>query len=160
MTAPGHVRLTPRTVGPRSRWTDAAALGLLVAGVCHVFAALDHLGHGVLFAAFFLVVGLTQLVVGSGLRRVRPAVAAAALAGTVALLVLYVVSRTVALDLGPHSDRPEDPDVLGTAVVICELVAVTALPTLLPLRRRRVAVNVLLAIGVALWVSWFAGVLG
>lgn len=145
----------------RDRWVDAAALGLLLAGVVHFLAALDHMAHDPRFAVFFLVVGAAQV----GLapypgRRPRPARVAVALASTVVLLVLYLASRTVVLDLGPHSDRPEAPDLLGTVAVMSELVALAALPALLPARWRRAAVNGVLVIGAAVWLSWFAGLIG
>lgn len=146
---------------PAGRWADAAALGLVVAGACHLLTALEHLTHDVRFAVFFLAAGVVQVCLGPGLRRrARPAVVAAALAGTVGLLLLYLVSRTVALELGPHADRPEDPDPLGTVVVVAELVAVAALPALLPPRGRAVALNAVLAVGVAVWLAWFAGIIG
>ncbi|GAA1240977.1 hypothetical protein GCM10009609_00700 [Pseudonocardia aurantiaca] len=145
----------------RSRWADAAALGMVLAGAGHVVAALEHLDHGLVFAAFFLTVGVAQLGLGPALRKgPRPATVGVVLAGTIGLLLLYVVSRTVVLDLGPHSDRPEDPDALGTAVVIVELVTVTALPTLLPAPWRRAAVDTILAVGAAVWLAWFTGLIG
>lgn len=143
------------------RWADAAALGMVVAGACHLLAALEHLTHDVRFAVFFLAAGVVQVCLGPGLRRrPRPAVVAAALAGTVGLLLLYLLSRTVALELGPHADRPEDPDPLGTVVVVAELLTVAALPALLPPRGRALALNAVLAVGVAVWLAWFAGIIG
>lgn len=149
--------------GAGGRWADAAALGMVLAGAGHLVAAYDHLAHRAQFAVFFFAVGITQLLLGPGLRRgARPAVVAAVLAATVGLLLLYVLSRTVPLGLsrGMGSDRPEDADLLSTAVVVFELVTVVALPALLPPRGSRIAVNVILAVGVAVWVSWFAGVIG
>lgn len=145
----------------RDRWVDAAALGLLLAGAAHLLAALDHLDHDPRFAGFFLAVGVAQI----GLapypgRPPRPGRVGVALGSTVALLLLYLASRTVVLELGPHADRPEAPDLLGTLAVLSELVALAALPALLPPRRRRVAVNGVLVIGVAVWLAWFAGLIG
>ena len=139
----------------------AGALGMVLAGAGHVFAALDHLSHALLFSAFFLVVAVAQLLLAARIREgARPALVMAVLAGSIGLVLLYVVSRTVALEFGPHSDRPEDPDVLGTAVLICELVTIAVLPTLLPPRWRGAAVNMILAVGVAVWVAWFTGLIG
>lgn len=146
--------------GIRTWWPAAAALGVTLAGAGHVLAALDHFADDVRFAAFFLAVGAVQLIVGPGMRGRRPAVVATVLAGTVALLLLYLVSRTIALDLGPHSDRPQSPDLLGTVVVVCEVLAVAALPALLPPRARRIAVNAVLAVGATVWSAWFAGLIG
>lgn len=145
----------------RDHWVVAATGGMLVAGVTHVLAALDHLSHEPGFVVFFLVAGAVQI----GLapypgRPARPGRVAVAVASTVGLLLLYVASRTVALNLGPHSDRPEDPDLLGTIVVVSELVAVVGLLALMPPRWRRVSVNAVLAVGAAVWVSWLTGLIG
>lgn len=160
MTAPTPPT-TPAAPRTRDRWVDAAALSMLLAGGAHLLAALDHLDHGPRYAAFFLAVGVGQIALAPHPGRdPRPGRVIAALAGTVGLLLLYVVSRTVALDLGPHSDRPEAPDLLGTVVVVCELACVVALCGLLPPRRRRIAVNAVLVVGVAVWLSWFSGLIG
>lgn len=155
MSAPTTTRLA------RDRWVDAAALGLLLAGVVHFLAALDHMTHKPQFVVFFLAVGIAQIVLAPHLGRApRPGRVAVALGSTVVLLLLYLASRTVVLDLGPHSDRPEAPDLLGTIAVMSELVALAALPALLPARWRRGAVNGVLGIGAAVWLSWFAGLIG
>lgn len=155
---------TPVPVAPAAgtdRWGDVAAAAVLVAGAGHALAALDHLHHDLRFAVFFLLAGAVQLGVGPLLRRApRPALVGAVLTGTAGLLLLYLLSRTVPLALGPHSDRPADPGLLGTVVVLAEVVAIGTLPALLAPRARRVAVNAVLAVGVAVWVSWIAGFLG
>jgi hypothetical protein len=149
----------PRTA--RDRWVDVAAGGLLAAGVAHLLAALDHLSHEPRFVVFFLAVGAAQVVLSPRQGRRRgPVAVSAVLAATVGLLLLYVASRTLVLDLGPHADRPEDPDLLGTVVVLCELVAVVGLLALLPPRGRRVAGNAVGVIGLGLWLAWLTGVLG
>lgn len=151
----------PHALRTRDRWVDTAALSLWLAGGVHLLAALEHLHHGPRYAAFLLAVGIAQLALAPHPGRTpRPNRVVAALALTVGLLLLYLVSRTVALDLGPHSDRPEAPDLLGTIVVVGELTGVAALCGLLPPRRRRIAVNTVLTIGVAVWLSWFGGLIG
>ncbi len=143
------------------RWAALGPGGLLVAGAAHLLAALDHLTHDPRFAVFFLVVGAAQLVGAPALRRgARPAFVVAAVASTVALLLLYVASRTVVLPLGPHADRPEDPDLLGTVVVLGEVVALAVLPRLLPPAHRRAVANGVLLVGIGVWVAWLTGLLG
>jgi uncharacterized membrane protein len=142
-------------------WERAGRLGLDVAGAAHLLVALDHLTHDPRFSVFFLVTGAAQLVVAHRMRRgAHPGAVTAVIAATVGLLVLYLVSRTVALSFGPHADRPEDADLLGTVVVVAELVAVATLPVLLPAAWRARVLNGLLAAGVAVWLAWFAGLLG
>lgn len=143
------------------RWGSVAPGGLAVAGAAHLLAALDHLTHDPRFTAFFLAVGAVQLVAAPALRRgARPGFVLAAVASTVVLLVLYVASRTVVLPLGPHADRPEDADLLGTLVVLGEVVALAALPRLLPPALRRAVVNGVLLVGIGVWAAWPTGMLG
>ena len=80
-------------------WTAVA--GLVAAGGLHVLAAGDHIGAGDLAVGFFLVAAAAQLGTAAllgiaavtGLRP-NPVVLAATLAGTVALLGLYLVAHT------------------------------------------------------------------
>jgi hypothetical protein len=142
------------------RWTLAAAAVVTLAGALHLVAALEHLGHDVRFAVFFLGVGAAQVGVGPSLRRgMAPAAAVTVLAGSVGLVLLYLYSRTIGLHVGPHADRPEDPDALGLAVVACELVAVAAVAALLPPRGRARVVNAVFAVGIGVWGLWLSGAL-
>jgi hypothetical protein len=138
-----------------------AAGAVTVAGVLHLLAALEHVQHQMTFAVFFMVVGLLQAGAGAGLRKgPTPLRIGLGLAALVGLVVLYVYSRTIGLQIGPHADRPEDPDFLGIAVVVCELAAIAAMITLLPDRLRSVAGNAVLFVGVGVWVLWATGVVG
>jgi hypothetical protein len=114
---------------------------------------------------------------------------AAALAGTVLLVCLYLVAHTTDLlagltaseaghgAAGHHAGAaveaegpvalgdqapvdPEPPDLLGTATVGLELLSVLALTALLPRARRGRTLNALLALGALAWVAWLTGVLG
>jgi uncharacterized membrane protein len=138
-----------------------AAGAVTVAGVLHLLAALEHVQHQMTFAVFFIVVGLVQTGAGAGLRRgSTPLRVGLGLAALVGLVVLYVYSRTIGLQIGPHADRPEDPDFLGITVVVCELATIAAMITLLPDRLRSVAGNAVLAVGIGVWVLWATGVVG
>lgn len=149
----------PDPVARTDRWALAAAVAVTTTGALHLVAALEHLGHDVRFAAFFLGVGAVQACVGPGLYRgARPLRASAVLAATVALLLAYLYSRTVGLQIGPHADRPEDPDAVGLAVVVCELVTVAAVAALLPARSRAWAVNAVFVTGLGVWGLWLSGV--
>lgn len=140
------------------RWAVTAAAAVTTTGALHLVAALAHLGHDVRFAAFFLGVGAVQACVGPGLYRgARPGRALAVLGATVVLLVAYLHSRTVGLQIGPHADRPEDPDAIGLAVVVCELVTVAAVAALLPPRLRARAVDAVFVAGLGVWGLWLSG---
>ena len=81
-----------------ARWVAAAATA--AAGALHVVAAVDHLGAGDLVVGFFLVTALAQVGAAAWLaadptRDLRLPVAL--LAGTLGLLVLYVVGHATDL---------------------------------------------------------------
>jgi hypothetical protein len=162
MTTPTAPPTAPPT---RTRLTApaVAAVGLYVAAGGHLGAALQHLEHGARYAVFFVAVALLQVLVGGRLGRARPAGVAAALAGTLALVLLYVASRTLTLPFGGlHSafnDRPQDADLLGTVVVLGELLTLATAPALLPAAGRRAATTAMMLLGGGLWAAWAAGLL-
>jgi len=83
----------------------AAAGALMFAGVAHCALTPSHWGEGWHLGLFFAVSGL--LLVGQGLALglgATPAVHWSVLASTVAMLVLYVLAREVALPLVDHRD--------------------------------------------------------
>ncbi|MCW2537601.1 MAG: hypothetical protein JWQ26_3300 [Modestobacter sp.] len=198
MTAPALAAIDApaRLPAAPSPWRWAAALGVLGAGALHIAAAVEHLSTGDLVVGFFLLTALTQLgagvwlLLGSWLG-IRPGGVplAAALAGTVLLVCLYLVAHTTDLlagltaseaghgAAGHHAGAaveaegpvalgdqapvdPEPPDLLGTATVGLELLSVLALTALLPRARRGRTLNALLALGALAWVAWLTGVLG
>jgi hypothetical protein len=56
-----------------------------------------------------------------------------------------------------HNDRPQDPDLLGTAVVLAELVTLATAPALLPEPLRRRSTTTMMLVGVGLWAAWATG---
>jgi hypothetical protein len=158
----------PTSASPVRGWASAArltSLGLYVAAAGHVGAALVHLSHGWLYSVFFLAVALAQVIVAGRVARCALGTGAlgTVLGATLVLLLLYVASRTVPLPFGgahgAFNDRPEDPDLLGSTVVVAELLVLAAGPALLPAVVRRLATTVLLLVGAGLWASWATGVL-
>ena len=140
-----------------------AAVGLYAAAAGHVIAALVHLSHGWSITAFFLVAAAVQVVVAGrvGRRTAAARLVVAVLLGTLGLVLLYVASRTLNLPFGGvhtvHNDRPQDPDLLGTAVVVAELVTLATAPALLPERLRRWSTTTMMLVGVGLWAAWATG---
>jgi hypothetical protein len=89
------------------RWCAVAAVGAAGAGVLHVAAAVGHREAGQLVVGLFLVAALAQcggawLLAVSALQARRPGAwsLAAALTGTLALVVLYVLAHTTDLLAG------------------------------------------------------------
>jgi hypothetical protein len=140
-----------------------AAVGLYVAAAGHVIAALLHLEHGWEVAVFFFVAAAAQVAVAGRIGRATagPAMVGAVLTATLGLVLLYVASRTMNLPFGgihtAHNDRPQDPDMLGTVVVVAELVTLATLPALLPATLRRWSTTAMMVVGAGMWVAWAAG---
>src|SRR6185312_12698786 len=98
-----------RLLGPgtRRRAGAAAALSLAAAWV-HLAYAAPHLRQWGDYGAFFLATGAGQaLFAPLLLRRPRAGVIAVGVAGNVAILGRYVVSRAHVPPLGPHARVPE-----------------------------------------------------
>ena len=140
-----------------------AAVGLYAAATGHVAAALVHLSNGWSITAFFLVAAAVQVAAAGRIGRGTAAagLVVAVLLGTLGLVLLYVASRTVNLPFGGvhtvHNDRPQDPDLLGTAVVLAELVTLATAPALLPEPLRRWSTTTMMLVGVGLWTTWATG---
>ncbi|HEY4625796.1 MAG TPA: hypothetical protein VIH01_07230 [Blastococcus sp.] len=112
---PGAVAAPPHGI-----WRWVAAVSAAVAGGLHVAAAVEHLGTP-LAVAFFLVVALLQLGLGAWVAvstwaEVGPDVRllTLALAGTVALVGLYLVAHTTDLLAAFHVDHASGAGHHGT----------------------------------------------
>jgi hypothetical protein len=102
MTTKGRATLS------RSAVTAFVAAASLMAGAIHLAAADAHAGESPLFSAVFLAVGVAQagwalLVLGRGQR----ALLLAGIAGSGAVLLLWIASRTIGLPFGPHPWQAE-----------------------------------------------------
>jgi hypothetical protein len=118
-----------------------------------------------LLVGLYLVVHTTDLLAGV------PGHGAGSAAGhvhdgsTAAVGATHHAGASIATD-GPVAmgEQPtaggEAPDLLGTATVALELLAIAAMTALLPRAWRSPAVNGLLALGALAWVLWLTGVLG
>lgn len=140
-----------------------AAVGLYTAAAGHVIAALVHLEHGWDVTVFFFVAAALQVAVAGRIGRATagPALVSAVLVATLGLVLLYVASRTMNLPFGGvhtvHNDRPQDPDMLGTVVVVAELVTLASVPALLPEALRRWSTTAMMLVGIGMWAAWAAG---
>jgi len=151
----GPARLAPRVTAP----AVAAALSLLAAWV-HLAYAASHLRQWWAYGAFFIAAGIGQaLFAPLVLRRPGPAVAAVGIAGNLAIVGMYVLSRTAGPPLGPHAHVPEPAGSIDLATTASEIVLVGVLLVLLRARQRRLAANLLLAGGALLWALRLGGIL-
>lgn len=167
-----------KTVRTARRGTVDVALCLsLAAGLAHLVGAPDHLRSWPVSGVFFLVLGLAQAAFAWLLfrQRVGARLMSAALAGTVAVIVLYVVSRTAGLPFSPGVSAHGGPAAPGRSIIPgalpdvgafdlatlgAELALVVVLLTLLDARRRRHAVTGLMWTGGTLWALAATGLLG
>lgn len=160
VTAPGE---TARAVAARrsaplvSAPGAAAALSLAVAWV-HLAYVSSHLRQWWAYGAFFLAAGVGQaLFAPLVLRRPVPWVAAVGIAGNLAIVGMYVVSRTTGPPLGPHAHVPEPAGAIDLATTAAEIALVGVLLTLLGARARRWTVNLIVAGGALLWALRLGG---
>jgi hypothetical protein len=160
VTAPGEpVRaVAPRRTAPRvAAPAAAAALSLAVAWV-HLAYVASHLRQWWAYGAFFLAAGVGQaLFAPLVLRRPAPWVAAIGIAGNLAIVGMYVLSRTTGPPLGPHAHVPEPAGPIDLATTGAEIALVGVLLTLLGARSRQWTVNLLVAGGALLWALRLSG---
>jgi hypothetical protein len=144
--------------------------------LAHVVTAPAHYTWWPVSGAFFIALGVAQLAFAALLLRgvCEERIVLAGVWGTVAVILLYVASRTVGIPMAPpvpfHGGRwvagrsivPNGAKHVGPLDVftlLAELVLVVALVSTLPARPRIRTVNRLLWIGIALWAAALAGVM-
>jgi hypothetical protein len=139
----------------------AAALSL-AAALIHLWVVPEHLrewwGHG----AFFLALALAQGLGAALLLRWpdEQPLFLAGIFGNLAVIALYVVSRTAGVPFGPHAGMAEEmAGVLGLGATAAELGIVVALVTLLEGSWRGRTMNALLFVGALAWAARLLGIL-
>ncbi len=137
----------------------AASLSL-VAALIHLWMISGHAwlwwGYGV----FFLVTALAQGLLGVALLRwpVAPIVLAG-IWGNLAVVLLYVFTRTVGVPFGPHTGKVEDAGILDMTATFTEMGLVVVLLTLLSGAYRTATINALLLVGAGIWALRLLGYL-
>jgi hypothetical protein len=145
--------------GPRGSWLRGiAAVTALAAGAIHLAQVGVHLEEGWVFAGFFLVVGTVQVIAAVLLLRTWPAIWFwFGIAGSAAVIAIWVVSRTLGLPFGPE---PGEVEALGTAdaaASLTEAITVVALGLWLTDRSavyRRIGPAIGLLLVTSLGVAW------
>lgn len=137
----------------------AAALSL-GAALIHLWVVPEHAFAWWAYGAFFITVALAQGLLGVALLRWPGRwVALAGIAGNLAVVAMYVLSRTSGIPLGPHAGRPEEAGALDMAATASEVVVIVLLVGMLDGPYRRAVVNALLVLGLAVWSLRLAGVM-
>lgn len=118
-----------------------AAVLALVAGVLHLAQVRTHFDEDWTFAAFFIVVGLLQVLGGAylarpvGPQRLVPAVAALGVVGSLATIGIWAVSRALGLPFGAEPGSRETVGLADAAAGLFELFAALLLLHWLAARR-------------------------
>jgi hypothetical protein len=137
----------------------AAALSFLAAGI-HLMVVDGHIQEWWAYGAFFLACAAGQAALAVLiLRGTPPWLVLTGIAGNLAILGMYVLSRTNGTPLGPHAGRAEPAGMLDVTCAVAELGLVVALLGLLPERLARRTGTVLGVIGGGLWIARLSGLL-
>jgi hypothetical protein len=113
----------------------------LAAGVIHAVAMIDHFGHYWLYGVFFLAVTYGQVLWGLALLR-RPVddrVLTIGALANLAIVAVWLYSRTIGMPIGPNAGRPEAVGAMDVAATLDQLalaayVAAIVRPRLCDLR--------------------------
>jgi hypothetical protein len=142
----GEAQGPPRqsSTQPVSRPTSApgvaSALAGLVAtaGVIHVVATVEHITEDQLLGVFFALVGTGQLYAGWRIyrRRYDQRLLAIVAVANVAIALLWVISRTVGVPIGPESGRISAVGVADTIATLQEFAFAAIVVVLLRPRER------------------------
>jgi len=98
-------------------WAGFASLG---AGLVHLAVVREHLAEWWLFGAFFIGIGVFQIVWAMlALARDRAPFPRAVAAVNAGVIALWVATRTVGLPVGPERGTPE---AVGVADVVCAVL--------------------------------------
>jgi len=139
-----------------------AAVAILsgVAAGIHLGVAPEHFAEWWGYGAFFVLaaVGECALVALLALRP-RAWVVQAGIWASLATMLMYLLSRTAGIPLGPATGIVEPVELPGLAATVAEAALVVVLCGLLAGRERVRTLNALGLVGAALWVAALAGAL-
>ena len=157
------LRPVPRGVpdGVRAGWPAAFAAALsLSAAIAHLGVAEPHYRSWWAHGLFFVVCGSLQaLFAVLVLWRPRAWLVLTGIAGTLAVLGMYVYSRTNGSPIGPHEGVPEPPGVYDMTTAAGEVALVAVLVLMLAEGPRRWAMRLVFLAAVALWAGKATGFL-
>jgi hypothetical protein len=136
-----------------------AILSGVAAGI-HLGVAPQHFAEWWGYGAFFVLaaVGEGALVALLALRP-RAWVVQAGIWASLATMLMYLVSRTSGIPLGPETGVVEPVELSGLAATAAEGALVVVLCGLLDGRQRRFTLNALGLVGIALWIAALTGAL-
>lgn len=141
-TSPGSVAIAQQV----------AFLGLCAAAGMHLAVMPDHFRESWIYGAFFAIAAPVQIALAClVLSRARRAELSAALAFSLAVVVLWAITRFVGVPIGPNHGATEQLGVLDIFATVAELVTAGALIYALRSQQFRASGRVACAWRWALW---------
>jgi hypothetical protein len=132
----------------------AAAVLSVAVGYVHLAYTESHWEDWWAYGLFFLATGVGQLLFAPlVLKWPRPQLIWAGIAGNLAIVGMYVYSRTEGIPLGPHERVVEKAGAIDVATTMAEIAIVVLLLLMVGGRARRWVFNGLLVAGLVLWLS-------
>jgi hypothetical protein len=145
------------------RWSAAAltaAVLSLAAGWIHFAYISSHWRDWWAYGAFFLATGAFQaLFAPAMLKWPNRWTALVGIAGNLAIIGMYIMSRAHGIPMGPHEGIIEKATVIDLSCTAGEIVLVGILLGMVGTASRRWIINLLLVAGVALWALRFTNTL-
>jgi hypothetical protein len=137
------------------RWSTAvltAAVLSLAAGWIHFVYISSHWDDWWAYGAFFLGSGLFQALTAPALLRWPNAwTALVGIAGNLAIVGMYIMSRAHGIPMGPHEGVIEKATPIDLGCTAAEIVLVAVLLGMVGRTNRRWIINLMLVSGIALW---------
>jgi hypothetical protein len=157
--------LAAHAAAPRSftgAWRAAALAALLSLGAAWVHLAYweSHWDEWWAYGVFFIGTGAGQALFAPAIVRwPRPWLLYLGIAGNLAIVLTYVISRTEGLPIGVHEGAAERAGTADLACTAAEILLVGVLLAMAGRTGRRVAVNTMLLAGALLWALRITGYL-
>jgi hypothetical protein len=154
-------RILARADGGLGASTLALVAGLsgLAAGI-HLTVAPEHFDEWWGYGVFFVLVAIGECaLVGALAARPRSWVVQAGIWASLATMLMYFLSRTSGIPLGPAAGVVEPVELPGLAATAAEGALVVVLCRLVGGRARTRTVNALGLVGAALWIAALTGAL-
>lgn len=130
------------------------------AGYVHFAYAESHFEAWWGYGVFFVAAGNLQVLFAVLLVwRPRGWLPLAGIAGNLAIVVVYVISRTEGIPLGPHARVVEEAGAVDWATTASQVAIIVALLAMLDGRLRRWIVNGLMLLGALAWMLRLSGLL-
>ena len=150
----------PRSIDGAWRAAAVAALLSLAAAWVHLAYWQSHWDEWWGYGVFFIGTGAGQaLFAPAVVRWPRPWLLYTGIAGNLAIVLTYVISRTEGIPIGTHEGAAERAGRADLATTAAEVVLVGVLLAMVGRTGRRVVINVMLVTGALLWILRITGYL-